>query len=196
MNWIVYWGISSVCGSGLLLTEFYLSRKKKWFAGFVPILLIAILFFGLETFSYTQMKEYRVFTDSYQMENGFAAEMTVKQNGTRSTVAFSDLMIKDQNGILRDKAGVGFQEKEIFCKYEEAAAYFQAKYNLQGDSSRLETANARAVSFGNTSVSEGGFFRTGILILLPLILIFILNRIIYRNQHKRKEIQEMGIRIL
>ena len=81
-------------------------------------------------------------------------------------------------------------------KYEEAAAYFQAKYNLQGDSSRLETVNARAVSFGNTSVSEGGFFRTGILILLPLILIFILNRIIYRNQHIRKEIQEMGIRFL
>lgn len=196
MKLVIYWGISLACGSGLLLAEFCLSRQKRWFAGIVPIVLIAMLFFGLETYSYVQLKECRVFTDSSRMENGFSAEMTLKQNGARSTVAFSDLRIKDQNGILRDETYIGFHNKEIYCKYEEAAAYFQIKYGLQGDSRGSEDMDARAVSFGNTSVFAGSFFQTGVLILLPMILIFALNRILYRNQRIQREIKEMGIRAL
>ena len=40
MNWMISMCVSLCLGSGLLLLEFYLSKKKAWQAGLIPILIV------------------------------------------------------------------------------------------------------------------------------------------------------------
>ena len=42
MNWMISMCVSLCLGSGLLLLEFYLSKKKAWQAGLVPILIVGV----------------------------------------------------------------------------------------------------------------------------------------------------------
>ena len=69
MNWMISMCVSLCLGSGLLLLEFYLSKKKAWQAGLIPILIVGLCACGLESYTEQQYRGYQIFTDAYPMRN-------------------------------------------------------------------------------------------------------------------------------
>lgn len=196
MNWMISLCISLCLGSGLLLLEFYISKKKAWQAGLVPILVIGLCACGLEIYTEQQYRGYQTFTDAYPMENGMIAEMTIKQDAAQNNIAFSDLAIKDRNGTLRDTDQILIQDKTILSRYPSAAAWFAKKYALQGDSVPEDFVTDENVSFGDTSISRHGFLQIGVLLLLPLLLLYGCIRYLKRKERIRRELKEMGLKFL
>ena len=94
MNWMISMCVSLCLGSGLLLLEFYLSKKKAWQAGLIPILIVGLCACGLESYMEQQYRGYQIFTDAYPMRNGMTASMTIKQDAERNKLVFSDLEIE------------------------------------------------------------------------------------------------------
>ena len=84
MNWMISMCVSLCLGSGLLLLEFYLSKKKAWQAGLIPILIVGVFACGLESYMEQQYRGYQIFTDAYPMRNGMTASMTIKQDAERN----------------------------------------------------------------------------------------------------------------
>ncbi len=196
MNFFISWAISLCCGGGLLFLEYILSKKKQWYVGLIPMVLVFALFAGLNVHSGQQIQKQQELTDSYEMENGMTAEIYLKQDENRQVITFSNLLIKDQEGVLRDEAGISYQKKRTICRYQEAADYFQGKYVLSGDSVSPDFVDADGAVYENTSISRNGFLTVGLLMLIPLGLVYICNRIIYRRERLRRELKEMGLKFL
>ena len=92
MNWMISMCVSLCLGSGLLLLEFYLSKKKAWQAGLIPILIVGVFACGLESYMEQQYRGYQIFTDAYPMTNGMTASMTIKQDAEQNKVDLKLLM--------------------------------------------------------------------------------------------------------
>ena len=196
MNWMISLCISLCLGSGLLILEFYLSKKNAWQAGLVPILVIGLCACGLEIYTEQQYRGYQTFTDAYPMENGMIAEMTIKQDAKRNNIAFSDLAVKDPNGTLRDTDQIRIQGETILSRYPSAASRFAKKYALQGDSVPHDFVTDENVSFGDTSISRHGFLQTGALLLLSLLRLYGCIRYLKRKERIRRELNAMGLKFL
>lgn len=196
MNFYIGWMISLCCGVGLLFLEYILSKKKQWYVGLIPMVLAFALFAGLNVHSGLQIQKQQNLTDSYEMENGMTAEIHLKQDENQQVIAFSNLLIKDQENVLRDEAGISYQKKRTICRYQEAADYFQGKYVLSGDSVSPDFVDVDGAVYENTSISRNGFLFAGLLMLIPLGLVYLCNRLIYRRERLRMELKAMGLKFL
>ena len=196
MNFYIGWMISLCCGIGLLFLEYYLSKKKQWYAGMIPMLLVFALFAGLNVHSGLQIQKQQNLTDSYEMKNGMRAEIHLKQDENRKVIAFSNLLIKDQEDILRDEAGISYQTEKTICRYQEAAECFKEKYALMGDSVSPDFVDVDGAVYENTSISRNGFLFAGLLMLIPRGLVYLCNRLIYRRERLRMELKAMGLKFL
>lgn len=180
----------------LLLLEFYLSKKKAWQAGLIPILIVGVFACGLESYMEQQYRGYQIFTDAYPMRNGMTASMTIKQDAERNKLVFSDLEIEDQDGTLRDTDQILIQDETILSRYPSAASWFAKKYALQGDSMPVDFVKDENIFFGGTSISRHAFLRIGALLLLPLLLLYGCMRYLKRQERIRRELKEMGLKFL
>lgn len=180
----------------LLLLEFYLSKKKAWQAGLIPILIVGLCACGLESYMEQQYRGYQIFTDAYPMTNGMTASMTIKQDAERNKLVFSDLEIEDQDGTLRDTDQILIQDETILSRYPSAASWFAKKYALQGDSMPVDFVKDENIFFGGTSISRHAFLRIGALLLLPLLLLYGCMRYLKRQERIRRELKEMGLKFL
>ena len=180
----------------LFLLEFYLSKKKAWQAGLIPILIVGVFACGLESYMEQQYKGYQIFTDAYPMTNGMTASMTIKQDAERNKLVFSDLEIEDQDGTLRDTDQILIQDETILSRYSSAASWFAKKYALQGDSMPVDFVKDENIFFGGTSISRHAFLRIGALLLLPLLLLYGCMRYLKRQERIRRELKEMGLKFL
>ena len=180
----------------LFLLEFYLSKKKAWQAGLIPILIVELCACGLESYMEQQYKGYQIFTDAYPMTNGMTASMTIKQDAERNKLVFSDLEIEDQDGTLRDTDQILIQDETILSRYPSAASWFAKKYALQGDSLPGDFVKDENIFFGSTSISRHAFLRIGALLLLPLLLLYGCMRCLKRQERIRRELKEMGLKFL
>ena len=180
----------------LFLLEFYLSKKKAWQAGLIPILIVGVFACGLESYMEQQYKGYQIFTDAYPMTNGMTASMTIKQDAERNKLVFSDLEIEDQDGTLRDTDQILIQDETILSRYPSAASWFAKKYALQGDSLPGDFVKDENIFFGGTSISRHAFLRIGALLLLPLLLLYGCMRYLKRQERIRRELKEMGLKFL
>ena len=196
MNWMISMCVSLCLGSGLLLLEFYLSKKKAWQAGLIPILIVGLCACGLESYMEQQYRGYQIFTDAYPMTNGMTASMTIKQDAERNKLVFSDLEIEDQDGTLRDADQILIQGETILSRYPSAASWFAKKYALQGDSMPVDFVKDENIFFGATSISRHAFLRIGTLLLLPLLLLYGCMRYLKRQERIRRELKEMGLKFL
>lgn len=196
MNWMISMCVSLCLGSGLLLLEFYLSKKKAWQAGLVPILIVGLCACGLESYMEQQYRGYQIFTDAYPMTNGMTASMTIKQDAERNKLVFSDLEIEDQDGTLRDTDQILIQDETILSRYPSAASWFAKKYALQGDSMPVDFVKDENIFFGDTSISRHAFLQIGALLLLPLLLLYGCMRYLKRQERIRRELKEMGLKFL
>ncbi len=196
MNWMISMCVSLCLGSGLLLLEFYLSKKKAWQAGLIPILIVGLCACGLESYTEQQYRGYQIFTDAYPMTNGMTASMTIKQDAERNKLVFSDLEIEDQDGTLRDTDQILIQDETILSRYSSAASWFAKKYALQGDSMPVDFVKDENIFFGGTSISRHAFLRIGALLLLPLLLLYGCMRYLKRQERIRRELKEMGLKFL
>ena len=154
MNWMISMCVSLCLGSGLLLLEFYLSKKKAWQAGLIPILIVGLCACGLESYTEQQYRGYQIFTDAYPMTNGMTASMTIKQDAEQNKLVFSDLEIEDQDGTLRDADQILIQGETILSRYPSAASWYAKKYALQGDSMPVDFVKDENIFFGDTSISR------------------------------------------
>ena len=180
----------------LFLLEFYLSKKKAWQAGLIPILIVGVFACGLESYMEQQYRGYQIFTDAYPMRNGMTASMTIKQDAERNKLVFSDLEIEDQAGTLRDTDQILIQDETILSRYPSAASWFAKKYALQGDSLPGDFVKDENIFFGGTSISRHAFLRIGALLLLPLLLLYGCMRYLKRQERIRRELKEMGLKFL
>ena len=180
----------------LFLLEFYLSKKKAWQAGLIPILIVGVFACGLESYMEQQYRGYQIFTDAYPMRNGMTASMTIKQDAERNKLVFSDLEIEDQDGTLRDTDQILIQDETILSRYPSAASWFAKKYALQGDSLPGDFVKDENIFFGGTSISRHAFLRIGALLLLPLLLLYGCMRYLKRQERIRRELKEMGLKFL
>ena len=180
----------------LFLLEFYLSKKKAWQAGLIPILIVGVFACGLESYMEQQYRGYQIFTDAYPMRNGMTASMTIKQDAERNKLVFSDLEIEDQDGTLRDTDQILIQDETILSRYPSAASWFAKKYALQGDSMPVDFVKDENIFFGGTSISRHAFLRIGALLLLPLLLLYGCMRYLKRQERIRRELKEMGLKFL
>lgn len=180
----------------LFLLEFYLSKKKAWQAGLIPILIVGLCACGLESYMEQQYRGYQIFTDAYPMTNGMTASMTIKQDAERNKLVFSDLEIEDQDGTLRDTDQILIQDETILSRYPSAASWFAKKYALQGDSLPGDFVKDENIFFGGTSISRHAFLRIGALLLLPLLLLYGCMRYLKRQERIRRELKEMGLKFL
>lgn len=196
MNVYIGWMISLCCGVGLLFLEYILSKKKQWYVGLIPMVLAFALFAGLNVHSGQQIQKQQELTDSYEMENGMRAELHLKQDENQQVIAFSNLLIKDQENVLRDEAGISYQKKRTICRYQEAAECFKEKYALMGDSVSPDFVDVDGAVYENTSISRNGFLFAGLLMLIPLGLVYLCNRLIYRRERLRMELKAMGLKFL
>jgi|GEM_PF-1546339 len=196
MNWMISMCVSLCLGSGLLLLEFYFSKKKAWQAGLIPILIVGLCACGMESYMEQQYRGYQIFTDAYPMTNGMTASMTIKQDAERNKLLFSDLEIEDQDGTLRDADQILIQGETILSRYPSAASWFAKKYALQGDSMPVDFVKDENIFFGDTSISRHAFLKIGTLLLLPLLLLYGCMRYLKRQERIRRELKEMGLKFL
>ena len=179
----------------LIGLEIRLSKKEKWWYGMIPIaIIVAIFFIGLGWFL-TTLNDYPVHTETKLLKNNTTAEIYIKTDSSNKVVTFSDLYIYDENHTLLDSQSFSTSES---TRYGTVIQDLVKDYNLFGTSFDKEwVSNNQAVYLSSgTSVFLNGYMISMLILLLPFIAIYIINRRIINNIRKKSELKKLNIESL
>ncbi len=196
MNIILVWVICTLVTFILLVTEIWLSRKKRWVYGLIPVLVLALAGASLYFYGTSYRSGYYVLEDEYCAgKTGMSAEITVKRNINGKLLCFSPLMIKNPDGTSIDS--VYLDDAEYSNEfYKEAAEYFSERHNLKGDCMSWEAVEGEYAYFGKTAVDMKAFTKLILILSLPLLITYIVVRVLRKKQKLREELKQLNIRLL
>lgn len=97
---------------GALLLQVWLSGKKRFWAGLIPLIVLIAAVAGSVSWSAHSMQDETAEKRTWKMENGMTAQMYVRLNGKDEVKAWSHLEIVDQKGTVRDRQVI-FLEDEM-----------------------------------------------------------------------------------
>ncbi len=179
----------------LICLEIRLSKSEKWWHGMIPIAIILVIFFiGLGWFL-TNLNDYTVHTEMKELKNNTSAEIYIKTDNSNKVVTFSDLYIYDKNHTLLDHEGFSISGSS---RYSAIIKDLIKDYNLSGTSFDKEwvTNNQAVYLSSGTRVFLNGYVFFVLILLLPFIAIYTINRRIIQSKKKKAELKKLNIESL
>lgn len=195
MSSTLLWCVSLLISIALFIVEFFLSKKRNFLWGLLPILVIVITLSSIGVYATNLQSEYQIVHDSYSMENGTTAEIIIKQNEKKEVVAYSHLQIRSSAQEILDIAPLNTAEIGE-CRYKTAARFFERKHNLKNYSIPSEYIENNNIFFGDVGVDPNSFFTMAIGISIPLALFYGLSRFFRKKEQIKKELRKMNINFL
>lgn len=186
---------------GALLLQVWLSAKKRFWVGLIPLIVLIVAVVGSVSWSAHSMQDETAEKRTWKMENGMTAQMYVRMTGDGEVKAWSDLEIVDQKGTVRDRRGIFLEDEmdgykppfmDLFRKMLGDRIAANASYM---EKEVIQNMHMLIIAKGSTTLYVD-LYKNYLLILymgVPMLLIYCFKRRQVNRERTHSEMRKMEI---